>query len=124
MLLLRWAWCLPCGFQSIIPYFYVIYFGVLLGKLPRIQMLADAAITWLSDSLPQSNSMYVLAGYFMVLLNDANLDLLLGMSKKMLILLCAVHRDLRDEHACHLKYGKDWEKYCSIVKYRIVPLIY
>lgn len=26
-----WAWCLPTGFQSIIPYFYVIYFGVLLG---------------------------------------------------------------------------------------------
>jgi hypothetical protein len=35
-----------------------------------------------------------------------------------------VHRDLRDEHACHLKYGKDWDKYCSIVKYRIVPLLY
>ena len=28
----RWAWCLPCGFDSIIPYFYVIYFGVLLGE--------------------------------------------------------------------------------------------
>lgn len=27
----RWAWCLPCGFGSIIPYFYVIYFAVLLG---------------------------------------------------------------------------------------------
>ncbi len=38
--------------------------------------------------------------------------------------LPAVHRDLRDEHACHLKYGKDWDKYCSIVKYRIVPLLY
>ena len=28
----RWSWCLPCGFGSIIPYFYVIYFAVLLGK--------------------------------------------------------------------------------------------
>ena len=28
----RWAWCLPCGFAHIVPYFYVIYFGALLGK--------------------------------------------------------------------------------------------
>jgi hypothetical protein len=27
----RWAWCLPCGFDHIVPYFYVIYFGALLG---------------------------------------------------------------------------------------------
>lgn len=32
--LMAWAWCLPAGTSSgIIPYFYVIYFGVLLGKL-------------------------------------------------------------------------------------------
>jgi Delta14-sterol reductase len=60
-----WAWCLPTGFHSIIPYFYVAYFGALL-----------------------------------------------------------VHRDLRDEHACRDKYGKDWDKYCEHVKYRIVPLVY
>lgn len=36
----------------------------------------------------------------------------------------AVHRDLRDEHACRLKYGKDWDKYCSIVRYRLIPLVY
>lgn len=29
----RLSWCLPCGFDSIIPYFYVIYFAILLGKL-------------------------------------------------------------------------------------------
>ena len=28
--LMAWAWCLPCGFNCIVPYFYVIYFGVLL----------------------------------------------------------------------------------------------
>ena len=31
-LLRRWAWCLPCGFDHIVPYFYVIYFGALLGE--------------------------------------------------------------------------------------------
>ena len=59
------AWCLPCGFGSVVPYFYAIYFAVLL-----------------------------------------------------------IHRDLRDGHACEQKYGKDWAKYCSIVKYRLIPGVY
>ena len=59
------AWCLPCGFGSAVPYFYAIYFAVLL-----------------------------------------------------------IHRDLRDGHACEQKYGKDWAKYCSIVKYRLIPGVY
>ena len=28
--LMAWAWCLPCGFDHLVPYFYVVYFGVLL----------------------------------------------------------------------------------------------
>ncbi|KAI9486850.1 MAG: ergosterol biosynthesis ERG4/ERG24 [Benjaminiella poitrasii] len=59
------AWCLPCGFDSIIPYFYCIYFAILL-----------------------------------------------------------IHRERRDEDKCRKKYGEDWERYCSIVKYRIIPGIY
>jgi len=31
-----------------------------------------------------------------------------------------VHRDRRDNQACRQKYGKDWDRYCSIVKYRCV----
>lgn len=27
---MAWAWCLPCGFTSPLPYFYVIYFAILL----------------------------------------------------------------------------------------------
>ncbi|KAI7853410.1 ergosterol biosynthesis ERG4/ERG24 [Circinella umbellata] len=59
------AWCLPCGFDSIIPYFYCIYFAILL-----------------------------------------------------------IHRERRDDDKCRKKYGEDWEKYCSIVKYRIIPYVY
>ncbi|CAG9467367.1 unnamed protein product [Pedinophyceae sp. YPF-701] len=59
------AWCLPCGFDHAIPYFYAVYFAVLL-----------------------------------------------------------LHRDARDFHACKQKYGKDWDKYCSIVKYSLVPYVY
>ncbi|SHO77263.1 Similar to S.cerevisiae protein ERG24 (C-14 sterol reductase) [Malassezia sympodialis ATCC 42132] len=28
--IMAWAWCLPCGFSTPIPYFYVVYFAVLL----------------------------------------------------------------------------------------------
>ncbi|KAG2485661.1 hypothetical protein HYH03_015633 [Edaphochlamys debaryana] len=35
-----------------------------------------------------------------------------------------VHRELRDEHACRIKYGKDWDKYCALVRWRIVPYVY
>ncbi|KAI8889442.1 ERG4/ERG24 ergosterol biosynthesis protein [Backusella circina FSU 941] len=59
------AWCLPCGFNSIIPYFYCVYFAILL-----------------------------------------------------------IHRERRDEEKCRNKYGSDWDRYCSIVKYRIIPYVY
>jgi len=82
------SWCLPCRiisfsllfpfffsipsflfqcleFGSVIPYFYVFYFGVLL-----------------------------------------------------------IHRQIRDEHACQKKYGDDWNRYCKIVRWKIIPYIY
>ncbi|RSH81588.1 erg24, C-14 sterol reductase [Saitozyma podzolica] len=59
------GWCLPTGFETPIPYFYVLYFVVLL-----------------------------------------------------------VHRQIRDDEACKAKYGKDWDKYCEIVPWRIIPYVY
>ncbi|TRM64375.1 ERG4/ERG24 ergosterol biosynthesis protein [Schizophyllum amplum] len=35
-----------------------------------------------------------------------------------------VHRQLRDDEACHKKYGKDWEAYKKLVPYRIVRYLY
>ena len=64
-LIMALAWSLPCGFGHILPYFYVIYFAILL-----------------------------------------------------------VHRQLRDEHHCKHKYGRDWDKFCNIVKWRLIPGIY
>lgn len=28
--LMSWAWCLPAGFSSPVPYYYVIFFAILL----------------------------------------------------------------------------------------------
>ncbi|TKA30996.1 Delta(14)-sterol reductase [Salinomyces thailandicus] len=35
-----------------------------------------------------------------------------------------IHREMRDEEKCRRKYGKDWERYCDKVRWRIVPGIY
>jgi Delta14-sterol reductase len=56
------TWCLVCGFDSLVPYYYAIYFGILL-----------------------------------------------------------VHRSVRDDHMCQLKYGDDWNAYKKIVPYRFIP---
>jgi hypothetical protein len=32
-----------------------------------------------------------------------------------------IHRELRDEEKCKKKYKKDWDRYCEIVKYKIIP---
>ena len=64
-LMMALSWSLPCGFNNILPYFYVTYFTILL-----------------------------------------------------------IHRQLRDEKHCKAKYGPDWDKYCKIVKWRLIPYIY
>lgn len=35
---------------------------------------------------------------------------------QMYFLALLLHRDRRDDHACRLKYGQDWDKFCGIVK--------
>ncbi len=64
-LLMALAWCLPALFQHPLPYFYLVYFVILL-----------------------------------------------------------VHRERRDSAMCHAKYGKDWERYCKRVRWRVIPGIY
>ena len=35
-----------------------------------------------------------------------------------------IHRQLRDEAHCRDKYGGDWDRYCQIVRWRLVPGLY
>lgn len=35
-----------------------------------------------------------------------------------------LHRQVRDEEKCREKYGKSWEEYEKIVKYKIIPYVY
>ncbi len=59
------SWSIPCLFATPIPYFYPIYFALLL-----------------------------------------------------------IHRERRDNLLCAEKYGADWNRYCELVKWRIIPGIY
>ncbi|NOZ02806.1 MAG: 7-dehydrocholesterol reductase [Deltaproteobacteria bacterium] len=34
------------------------------------------------------------------------------------------HRALRDDERCRVKYGKDWDAYCKLVPYRILPGVF
>lgn len=60
--LMALSWCLSCGFDNAIPYFFGIYFFILL-----------------------------------------------------------VHRALRDDHACAIKYGDDWKAYKAAVPHMFIP---
>jgi 7-dehydrocholesterol reductase len=33
-------------------------------------------------------------------------------------------RSYRQEKRCAIKYGKDWEKYCERVPFRLIPFVY
>ncbi|KAF6264906.1 sterol reductase [Scenedesmus sp. NREL 46B-D3] len=35
-----------------------------------------------------------------------------------------LHRERRDEAACRAKYGADWDRYCAMVPWRIIPYVY
>lgn len=39
-------------------------------------------------------------------------------------LVLLIHRQLRDEHHCREKYGRDWDRYCEKVRWRLLPGIY
>ena len=64
-LMMGLAWCLPCGFEHPLPYFYIVYFLILL-----------------------------------------------------------LHRERRDHALCLKKYGPAWQKYCALVRWRILPGVY
>lgn len=64
-LIMALAWSMTCGWNHILPYFYFIYFTVLL-----------------------------------------------------------LHRQLRDEHHCREKYGEDWDRFCKVVRWRLIPFVY
>lgn len=92
--LMSWAYCLPTGFAG-----YIIIEAVnsTTGELEKHAVQTPETRGWGSIF----TYFYIL--YFGILL---------------------IHREGRDEEKCHRKYGKDWEKYTSLVRSKIIPGIY
>mmetsp|Transcript_35804 Transcript_35804/g.26591 ORF Transcript_35804/g.26591 Transcript_35804/m.26591 type:complete len:102 (-) Transcript_35804:12-317(-) len=40
------------------------------------------------------------------------------------LILLLLHRIERDHERCHQKYGAAWDKYCKVVKYKLIPYLY
>lgn len=40
------------------------------------------------------------------------------------LFILLVHRIFRDEDKCRAKYGKGWDLYCGVVRYRLIPGIF
>jgi protein-S-isoprenylcysteine O-methyltransferase Ste14 len=39
-------------------------------------------------------------------------------------ILLLIHRTVRDNERCKQKYGAAWDRYCSKVKYVLIPKVY
>jgi len=96
---MSWAWCLPCGFQSPLPYFYVIYFGILLFHR---QTRDDEACALKCVAPPPSPRRAL-----------GRARALLGCGRR--------HEQRLTQLWVHSRrYKKDWETYKKLVPYRCV----
>jgi Delta14-sterol reductase len=92
--LMSWGYCLPTGFAG---YTIIEAINTSTGELEKQAVQTAEARGWGSVF----TYFYIL--YFGILL---------------------IHREQRDEEKCAKKYGKDWEKYTSLVRSKIIPGIY
>lgn len=127
------AWCLPLGFSSIVPYFYAIYFATLLGTwhVPTsVERRLGCGVRVCMRGNRQGRSEHV-DGKTIDPPNARQYDTQhyrrADVAAAHTISICspsAVHRAMRDDHACRIKYGADWAKYCRLVPARIIPYVY
>ena len=40
------------------------------------------------------------------------------------LFLLLIDRSFRQEKRCAMKYGTDWDKYCEMVPFRLIPFVY
>lgn len=92
--LMSWAYCLPTGVAG---YLIIEALNPATGRMEKQAVQTPEVRGW------GSIFTYFYMLYFGILL---------------------IHREGRDEEKCEKKYGKDWEKYTSLVRSRIIPGLY
>ena len=103
------------------------------GRARHINYLGDWIMSW-SYCLPTGIAGYVINRYQNPVTGNITAEVVQGDAKGWGMIftyfyivyfgVLLVHRELRDEEKCRRKYGKDWVKYCELVKSKIIPGVY
>ncbi|KAL2438813.1 Delta(14)-sterol reductase erg24B [Exophiala dermatitidis] len=103
------------------------------GRARHINYLGDWIMSW-SYCLPTGVAGYVINKYQNPVTGAVTREVVQGDARGWGMIftyfyivyfgVLLVHREMRDEEKCRKKYGKDWERYCQRVKWRIIPGIY
>ncbi|KIW96440.1 uncharacterized protein Z519_03509 [Cladophialophora bantiana CBS 173.52] len=103
------------------------------GRARHINYLGDWIMSW-SYSLPTGVAGYIINKYQSPVTGSVTREVVQGDARGWGMIftyfyviyfgVLLVHREMRDEEKCRKKYGKDWERYCKRVRWRIIPGIY
>lgn len=103
------------------------------GRARHINYLGDWIMSW-SYSLPSGVAGYIIHKYQNPVTGSVTREVEPGAARGWGMIftyfyviyfgVLLVHREMRDEEKCRRKYGKDWERYCRRVRWRIIPGIY
>jgi len=103
------------------------------GTARHINYLGDWVMSW-SYSLPTGIAGYIINNYTNPITGNVTREVVQGDARGWGTIftyfyviyfgVLLVHREMRDEEKCRRKYGKDWERYCKRVRWRILPGIY
>ncbi|OAL35693.1 hypothetical protein AYO20_05074 [Fonsecaea nubica] len=103
------------------------------GYARHINYLGDWTMSW-SYSLPTGIAGYIINKYQNPVTGHVTREVVQGDARGwgmiftyfyvLYFAVLLVHREMRDEEKCRRKYGKDWERYCKRVRWRIIPGIY
>ncbi|OAP58067.1 hypothetical protein AYL99_07157 [Fonsecaea erecta] len=103
------------------------------GRARHINYFGDWIMSW-SYSLPTGVAGYIINKYQNPVTGNVTREVVQGDARGWGMIftyfyviyfgVLLVHREMRDEEKCRKKYGKDWDRYCQRVRWRIIPGIY
>lgn len=86
----------------LLAYVYLSYHFATEKRYARVHQLNHLSLSWCLPTGFNTPITYFYLAFFVVLL---------------------LHRQMRDDEACREKYGKDWDRYCKLVPYKIIPYV-
>ncbi|TDZ29511.1 Delta(14)-sterol reductase [Colletotrichum spinosum] len=103
---------------------HINYFGDWLQASPFSLPTAIAGYTILPAGSAVSSAISMLDGREVVQGAARGWGMIFTYFYVLYFAILLIHREGRDDVACSLKYGEDWEKYKKIVRWRILPGVY